>query len=1085
MLRRRKSVKLVLVSEDFAKVRATLFLFFLLVSSFLAAQSLNPFQPQSINSPNEWRSALEDSLKQLKDDDVDKVMTSHLSQMGENANLAWYYYIWAKRMLSVDRGRSSSLFKEGIKYSQRAEEPDLEARYHMSMSDVLPIPELGERQRQLKLADSLSTSSPDHKLKFGIQQRLAVLYSQMANPTGNQIHRDKALEVLEHIKDANVKAAFYMNMSIFLQKFIGADTALFYLNKASALDSILPITEAKIYFQKAKLNIQLGQSDSVAINLNKSYSIFLELNDARGVQLTLQLMSRNYANQGFYQKAISLGPRLRKYVPKEELFGYYYDMANFNMLIDELETANQYLDSIAQVTTEKSPFQVQVIYTSLKGELSYKLGQKRDGLSNMFQAYKMFDDRGLKDQALGAMYIFTRNCADVLINDSFISLPEHGINDETDLLRIFETITADEVAKGKMNFQSHAIFQAQGLLYRKTGQPQKAFDYLLMGQARKDSIENQEKSKNVLEFSQKTKELEMAKTEAELRATNAANKADRDRQRNEKVAILVIAVFLLIIAGLIFLQLRKSRTHSQQLEAQKAVIEEQRDELAKLDTMKSNFFANISHELRTPLTLILGPLTEVVKKRKAELPNDVGQLLQLAYRNGGKIRELVNEILDLGKLESGQLKVETEPAELYSLCKRVFYTFESLAVIKNIQLNFECNLTYPKAYHVDVTKLDRILSNLLSNAIKFTGTNGSVTLSVEMKGEMIVFKVMDTGDGIHPEDLEKIFDRYYQSPHQKEGAGTGIGLSFAHQLARLLGGDLIAESELGKGSVFTVSLPLKEGEQEIWLEQEPDEPQEEESEKIDIIPEKLGAKHNLLVVEDNTEMQQFLQASLSSDFRVTLCDNGVEALKELEKHSFDLILSDFMMPKMDGMELLGHIKNNPHWKNIPFVMLTAIARDSEKVKALNVGLDDYLLKPFNVDELLARINNLIGNHRERTGKEPETNEDQQWLKKVQELTEEKLTEEHFNVAWLADQLNMIERQLYRKMKKLTGLTPNKFIQEIRLRKARGFLEAGTFKTVKEVSLAIGFDSFHHFSKIYTERFGKRPTEYLKSNKNEG
>lgn len=1059
-----------------SSIRVILLLFFLLVSFLLKASTSDPFQ-SPIGDVVEWRLALEDSLSQIKDEDVDNVMKSHLSRVEEEANLAWYYYLWGKRMLRVDRAKSMSLFNEGIKYSQKAGQLDLEARYCMTMSDVLPIPELGERERLLSLADSLLAPSQDYVLKLGVQQRLAVLYAQAANPVKNQFHRDRALEMLDHVDDVNAKASFYMNMSIFLQKFIGADTALYYLTQASALDSIFPITKAKIYFQKAKLNAQLGQFDSVAINVNKSYSIFLDLDDPMGIRLTLQLMSRNYANQGFYDKAIALGPKLRKYIPKESLFGYYYDIGNFSMIINDLKTAQLYLDSLEQVATEKSPFQLQALYTSFKGELGYKSGQKKEGLSNMFQAHKMFDERGLKDQALGAMYIFSRNYAKVLLNDSFISLPEHGINNETDLLQIFETITANEIEQGQMNFQSHVIFRAQGILYRKTGQPEKAFDYLLMGQARKDSIENEEKNKSVLEFSQKTKELEMAKTQAELQAKNAANKADRDRQRNGKLAITGVAVFLLIIAGLIFLQLRRNRTYTHQLEEQKHLIEEQRDQLADLDNLKSSFFANISHELRTPLTLILGPLTDIVKMRTRELPSDIGKMLKLAYRNGSKIRELVNEILDLGKLEVGELKVEYQAVELHSFSKRVLFTFESLATLKSVQLHFEYGLHHPQAYRIDKNKLDKILSNLLSNAIKFTRTNGNITLRVKEVGDTTTFEVIDDGAGIPTDELGKVFNRYYQSPSRKEGAGTGIGLSFAQQLASAMGGSLSVASQVDKGSTFTLAIPMLKTNENVELE--PDLEEDVDEPQLDIIPEKLGADAAVLVVEDNPEMQQYLHATLSSHFEIVLADNGRKALEILENKRFDLILSDLMMPEMDGMELLEHVKSNAHWKNTPFVMLTALASDKDKFKALNVGLDDYLLKPFNSEELLVRINNLIANHKERVFDESEGSEDQQWLQSVQELTDLRLLDEDFSVATLADELGIIERQLYRKMKKLTGLTPNKFIQEMRLRRGRNYLETGTYKTLKEVSLAVGFDSYQYFSRLYEKRFGKKPTDYFR------
>lgn len=1048
---------------------------FLLLGLSVSGQSLDPLNPDNATKGKLWRDALRDTLAQLEAKQIDEVMQKHIPLFKNNEAKGWMYLAWGDRFHRSDPQRANEVYQEGIQQVSANGATKALAHLYLNLYAIWLPNQIEEKLHTLQQADSIIQQIGAEELKFNIYQRYAVFYAQTGQPSQNEVYRNKALRQAKKLGRSPGLASMYANMSMFSQHFGQLDSAMYFIQKAAVLDSIEVITEAKIYLQRSKLFVLQGKSDSAAIDLNQAYSLFEEIEDIKGMVISLQDLMGVYSQQQDYEQSLKVGARLRKSLSPPDLGAYYYHTAKNHLYLGNLEMASAHADSLRSVLKNNPSREYDASSLSLSGEVLFKKNEWQEGLTYLYQAYDVLEKAGFKNRALSALNIFFTYYAQVLEADTFVQVPEYGIMSAKDLIPVLEQITNAELANDQMDFTSNQFFYTLSVLYEQDGQHELALTYFKLGQIRRDSLYNREKFNATQQFNQQTKEIESARVEAELRANNAQNKAERDQERTMKYWAISTAGLLALLVVLVVYQLGKNKRYTTQLEEQKRLIEQQRDQLEELDELKSNFFANISHELRTPLTLILGPITDVVKTRSEDLPKDVRQRLHLAFRNGNKLQDLVNEILDLGKLETGELKVETQTVDLHRFVQRVFFTFESLAILKSITLDFNYQLEHSQNYWVDTNKLDMILSNLISNALKFTSNQGTVSLDVSEQENQVAFVLTDTGTGIHPDDLDRIFDRYYQSGHQKQGAGTGIGLSFAQQLALLMGGTLKATSEYGKGSVFTLLLPLEPSHDEVAAT----EVDEEKPSAISIIPENIGSDTSLLIVEDNPEMQEYLETTLSNQFHVVMANHGKEAIAQLETKRFDLILSDLMMPEMDGMELLESVKSNNDWKNIPFVILTAKATDTDRMKALNVGLDDYLLKPFNTDELIVRISNLITNHRGRSNDEPEENEDQQWLQKVQELTQSRLTDRDFSVASLADELHMVERQVYRKMKKLTGLTPNKFIQEMRLRQARNYLESGTYKTVKEVAASVGFDTYQYFSKIYTQRFGKKPVDYLR------
>ena len=556
-----------------------------------------------------------------------------------------------------------------------------------------------------------------------------------------------------------------------------------------------------------------------------------------------------------------------------------------------------------------------------------------------------------------------------------------------------------------------------------------------------------------------------------------------------------IFVLVLLTYGLFrwrLQNLKQAKIRLQQtVRARTQELQEQKDKMEALNATQSRWFTNIAHELRTPLTLILGPIRQYLKmhsgKSKAGIEN-----IQLAEKNSMGLLGLVNEILDVSRLESNQLKLNKKTTNLSRLIRASTAHFESMAHQKGVSLT--THITEDIDMNIDKDRIQKILINLISNALKFTHADGKVIISVMHKEEKgIEISVADTGDGIPEKDLPHIFERYYQAAHPRQlnQGGAGIGLALSLELARLHSGDLQAESQPGKGSVFTLSLPQT---LVISYRKRPS------AQTITTLPPTLPGislksyaetansrpdKPLILLVEDNPDMRQYILGFMSRNYKIMEAADGLEALKTLKEITPDLIISDIMMPRMDGISLAKRLKEDARLKNIPFITLTAKAGESDKIATLRIGVDDYLTKPFNAEELEARATNLIRNSKERTLM-AQTDPDEitapsyqeKQLAEMKEFVMSRLNDNSLSVNDLAASRNMSPSSLTRLLKKATGLNPSQFIREIRLQQARRLLEAKQYPTVLEVVYAIGFEKASHFTKLFSERFGKKPSEYL-------
>ena len=508
----------------------------------------------------------------------------------------------------------------------------------------------------------------------------------------------------------------------------------------------------------------------------------------------------------------------------------------------------------------------------------------------------------------------------------------------------------------------------------------------------------------------------------------------------------------------------------------KELIEKQSDDLRRLDRLKTEFFTNVAHELRTPLTLVLGPLTEVLKNRT--LDDTTHRHLNLMRRNGKKLQTLVEEILDFNRMKESQLQLTESPVSLLHFVRRVFSTFESYALHQQIKLQLEFLVPHTLQLLTDAKKLESILNNLVQNAIKYTREKGEVRLTVTEVKNQLKFTVSDTGRGIHSEDLPNVFSRFAQATKSGPNAhgGTGIGLALCNEYARLLGGDITVESTLGVGSKFILTIPRKEALAKKNIEFE----RSKARVPINFSNGTSKGHPSILLVEDNPDMQRYLQEVLGDHFNIIPAYNGLNAIEmlkhEMRDSQVDCIISDVMMPAMDGIELLQWLKESKQWGHIPFILLTARTGISDRITALRIGVDDYITKPFQVEELLARVRNLLQNYRARVEwhnkhKNGETYHSD-WLTQVEETALTSLGDPAFSVNFLATKMHLSERQFYRRMKASSGLTPNQYLREVRLQYARRLIEDSTVSNYVEVSRTVGFSTPAYFAKLYQERFGR-------------
>ena len=543
-------------------------------------------------------------------------------------------------------------------------------------------------------------------------------------------------------------------------------------------------------------------------------------------------------------------------------------------------------------------------------------------------------------------------------------------------------------------------------------------------------------------------------------------------------------VVVLFLARYRMLKREREKFHLQQIENEVAKNEE-------INNMKFRFFTNVSHELRTPLTLIISPLEGMLKETTDELQSI---RLQLMYRNAQRLLHLVNQLLDFRKGEMSTHQLSLSEGYIISYVHSVCNSFLLMADKKHIQFSFFSGIdTFSMAFDAD--KVGKIVMNLLSNAFKFTPEGGRVTVMIEHVAgtpDMLEIKIADTGIGISDVDKEHIFERFYQADHKgvEETTGNGIGLSLVRDFVTLHEGEVKVFDNIGTGSVFVIQFPVKHVETQVQLppetgisigEEEDKEIKEETREETERKDFPL-----LLIVDDNEDFRIFMRYSLELQYRVKLAVNGNEAWEMMQEELPDLVISDVMMPQMDGNELCRLIKQDKRTAHIPVILLTARQNTEAKLEGLQTGADDYVTKPFNMTILVLRIRKLIElsrYHRVTQGMiDPAPSEivitslDEKLIEKAIKYVEDNMSRTELAVEELSRELGMSRVHLYKKLLQITGKTPIEFIRVIRLKRAAQLLRESQLH-VSEVAFEVGFNNPKYFSRYFKDEFGVLPSVY--------
>lgn len=556
-----------------------------------------------------------------------------------------------------------------------------------------------------------------------------------------------------------------------------------------------------------------------------------------------------------------------------------------------------------------------------------------------------------------------------------------------------------------------------------------------------------------------------------------------------------MAVYVLMVVGMVYWISRMyvHREKEKMMEERRANARRQQEHL---EEMKLRFFINISHEFRTPLTLILTPLGSLIKQQSDV---DLKQRLVVIYRNAEKLLQLVNQLLDFRKLEMQGERLSVSMGDIVVFVRDAVEAFCELVKEKGVTLAFESKIGH-LYMNYDHDKVYKVVNNLLSNAVKFTPSGGRIAVRVENSvrngREYVAVSVRDTGCGMEEKDKERIFTRFYQveSSHKSQ-SGSGIGLHLVKGYVDLHGGEITVDSRTGEGSVFTFFLPT-----DLQHDEKVTIAHGEDKETVGVsVPsaaedgsEPSGERKKLLIVEDNADFRAYLVHEFSSDFDVVEAGDGAEGEEMVREEWPDLVISDLMMPKRDGIAFCQRMKNDIHTSHIPFILLTAKMSDDARIESYKAGADSYISKPFNFEMLQVRVQKLIEQRetRKETFKKnieitpseiTTTSLDEEFVKKAVAFVEKNMDDSEYSLEDLSSDLGLSKTHLNRKLTVILNMKPLQFIRSIRLKRAAQLLVGSQYNVV-EIADKVGFNTIKYFNRYFKEEFGMTPTQYREANK---
>ncbi len=619
----------------------------------------------------------------------------------------------------------------------------------------------------------------------------------------------------------------------------------------------------------------------------------------------------------------------------------------------------------------------------------------------------------------------------------------------------------------------------------RQGNHQLALKHYKLHKAMQDSVQGQQMANRYMDI---RVGYEQSKTAMQLQEMEAASKMDQQKKQFVIYMSWIIILVSFIITALLYYAYRQ-RTRSNKI-------------LEILEQTRTDFFTNITHEFRTPLTVIQG-LNRQMQQKKSLSDKERTAFRAAIDRQSNNLLNLVNQLLDVAKLRGGSDTPEWNRGDIIAYLQMTAETFRLYAGEKDVDLLFYSDISVSEMDFIP-SYIDKIVCNLLSNAIKHTEAGDKIDFIIGKgsRPDTITMRIADTGEGIPKDDLDRIFELFYQSPHAKNSSGTGIGLAFTRMMVEKMKGKIEAESQLGKGTVFTINLPLKNkelphivplkepGKPVTFLSDEHDEAIQNEAQPKPMEKDSGSLLPLLLVVEDNKDIALYLKSILSENYNVITARNGEEGLHAAEKSIPDLVITDVMMPVKDGYQLACEMKQNVLLNHIPVIMLTAKSSDEDRLEGLRCGVEAYIRKPFQPEELLIHIENIFENRRilkEKymsaiTRNSPdnklESDANLKFLQNITNIIHSEIENPEMNSTFLADKMAMSISQLSRKINGITGYSTISYVLQLKLHKAKKMLSDDNI-SVTEVSDACGFYDASYFSRVFRKEFGVSPSHFQK------
>lgn len=869
---------------------------------------------------------------------------------------------------------------------------------------------------------------------------ISFYYSKLNNIKKSSEYLDKALEIAEKLNKKEILSSVYMQIgnSFYEQKKNYPASRNYYERALELIDTTdNGKMRANLYIQIGKTYLGEGRDSSGLAHILKSLSVAQKINYRHA-------LSDSYENLGYAYKKMGNNKLALENFKKcwETQCDFCQPVYFHNALIE-----------IADIHLKQHNFSEAFHWYEKSLELAEKANEKKEIALSKFNLGDYYSKKGEYSKA-----------------ENFYLESFHIAKDIKNILLI------RNIADTLNNF------------YSVRHNYEKAYAYLKEARSMEDSLFQIDKQSTMANLEMN---FEFEKLKKENEAKELVNLSEIKKQKMYLIFLIIVSFLIASIGVVVFISFNRKKRDNLLLTEQKNEITFQKNELEKIsrqlheaDQMKLNFFTNISHELRTPLTLIISPLLKLVKNIRYE---ELKDLFSLMLVNSKRLQSMINMLLDISKLDKGEIQLNKKMYNLNKHIRIIASMFQSLAEEKNIEFTVFEEKT-DLFFLFDSERIVQVINNLLSNSFKYTPNAGIITLSYSLKTERLVeIKVYDTGIGIPEEDLGRVFDRFYQCKNTVSTSieGSGIGLSLAKEFVELHGGTIEVQSELQKWTEFTVKLPF---ETDQGLCEEGYAPVIDENSYTEEDEKKNGKKtETILLIEDNKDLRLYLFQVLSVKYNVLLATNGEEGIKTAEKRSVDLIISDIMMPVLDGYQVTARIKENFETCHIPVILLTAKAAKESKLEGLCKGADDYIIKPFDEDELFLKIKNLFQNrksmrekYRKQLSVNPSTVEvvslDEQFLIQVTRIVEQEISNNKLDVGFICEKMNLSRPQVYRKIKALTGLSINQFIRSIRLKRAAELLKKKS-GSISEIAYETGFESIPYFTTKFKEEFGKTPSEF--------